>query len=37
VPGSFDASERAGVLDLELSLAEAYAAQGRYILAVGRK
>jgi SAM-dependent methyltransferase len=36
-PTSFDAGDRAVLLNLELSLAEVYAAQGRYIVAVGRK
>jgi hypothetical protein len=36
-PSSLDDRDRAALLDLELSLAEAYAAQGRYIVAVARK
>jgi len=36
-PASLSDEERSILLDLELSLAEAYAAQGRYIVGVGRK
>jgi SAM-dependent methyltransferase len=36
-PSSFDAPDQAALLDLELSLAEAYAGQGRYTVAIAMK